>query len=179
MLLYFDSENIELDKTHNINFDYNEMEIQNRYKDNEFIEGNWNIDFEIDGKKLAKEMKVIELNKEVEFEYKNNLLKVKLEELRVTPMSIRLHYTYDLGLFEKATNESEHLDFKFYDENNKEINTVSQGGGGNEQGEMEMSTMWMIDREVSKIKVVPMIKKYSFFGIDKKFEESAIEIDIK
>ena len=174
-----ETQDMDFNKVYKIKLKVDQMIAQIPKKEHEIIDGNWDIEFEIDGKKLLEELKITDIDKTIGFEYKGEKLEVHLGKFRVSPMSMTLDYSYDLGLFQKATNDNEHLGFKFYDENNKEIDFVSQGGGGNGKNVMEMSTMWMIDRDISKIKIIPMIEKYSFFGNDKKFEESAIEIDIK
>ncbi|MGL4656544.1 MAG: DUF4179 domain-containing protein [Sarcina sp.] len=153
----------------------------------EKIEGNWNMEFKIDGAELAKERKVIEVNKDATAIKDDKELKVTIEELVVTPISMGLKTSVNKELEEVLSygekNEMYSLGFDFYDQDGKKINFYGNGAGPTEDG-YETYEKWMIDREVTRIEVVPKLTYYNKYGYhntfkDIKFEDQAIEIDIK
>ena len=176
-----ETQDMDFNKVYKIKLKVDQIIAQIPKKEHEIIDGNWDIEFEIDGKKLLEELKITDIDKTIGFEYKGEKLEVHLGEFRVSPMSMTLDYTYDQELFEKLINKDENLALDFYDENNEMISFNSQGGGGNGKGQTELSTKWMIDREidVSKIKVVPVIEKYNRVGRSLKAEGTPEELNIK
>lgn len=171
MLLKLDMKNVDLNKVYDIKLEINTMETQPDYKDHEFIAGNWILEFKVDGNAMSKEMRIIEINKDIDLEYKGMKIPVTIDELRISPISIRLKYKEDP--IERMENNM-YLDFKFLDENDKTIDFISQGG--NLDG---LSYKYIIDREIHKIKVVPIIIKYNrLWNTKKEFKDKAIEITI-
>lgn len=169
ILLTVDMENSDLDEIYDVKLSIDNMEAQLGSKKNENIEGKWNIDFQINGKEMLDEIKVIDVNKPIELEYKNDIISIDVNQIRITPASIRFKYEYNGG---KERNIS--LGFEFVDENNNEIEFVSQGG--NEKG---FSYKYMINKDIKTVKAIPIIYEHNILG-DKmeKFEDKAIEIEI-
>lgn len=139
------------------------MEIQYPYKGKEEVQGDWRMKFNLNTKKMRENMKVIKLDKDLNLKHKNKEMNIKVEDLRITPLSMRLSFSGGI------------IGFEFYDENNKKINFISQGGS-----DEDFSYKWIIDREISKMKVVPfIIDEKDGFKPEKRFEDLAFEIDIR
>ncbi|MGL4848876.1 MAG: DUF4179 domain-containing protein [Clostridium sp.] len=136
------------------------MDIQYPYKEKEEIKGDWSVKFKIDTKKVKEDTRSIKIDRNLKLKDGKKEIEVKINDLRITPLSMRLRY------------EGNRMDFKFYDEKDKEIEFTSEGGGS----ESGLSYEWIRDREIKKIKVVPFIKNK--LGIEKKFEEATFEINI-
>lgn len=170
ILLTADMENSKLDEIYDVKLSIDNMEAQLGVNKNENIEGKWNIDFQMNGKEMLDEIKVIDINKQIELEYKKDKISIDANQMRITPASMRFKYEYK-GV--KAGDMS--LEFEFVDENNNEIEFISQGG--NETG---FSYKYMIGRDITKVKAIPVIREFNLLG-DKveKFEDKAIEIEIK
>lgn len=150
------------------------------------IAGNWDMEFKVDGAKIAKEIQTVEVNKEIELTRDDKTYKVNISEFRKSPMSITMDYQITEGfddiLNERIEDTHYEIGFRFYDQNGKKIDFSSQGGGGN--GEIfEGGEKWIIDREVTKIKVVPTMiycgKRYYNPIKDIKFEDLAFEVEFK
>ena len=170
ILLTVDMENSDLDEIYDVKLSIDNMEAQLGAKKNENIEGKWNIDFQINGKEMLDEVKVIDINKQIELEYENDIMSIDVNQIRITPASMRFKYEYNNGGKERDIN----LGFEFIDENNNKIEFVSQGG--NEKG---FSYKYMINKDIKTVKAIPIIYEHNILG-DKieKFEDKAIEIEI-
>ena len=118
-------------------------------------------------------MNIIEVNERIEIEYRGEKIPVIIEELRVSPISMRVKYKSDETW---PLDWNYNLEFEFLDETNKKVYFTSMGGSL-EQG---MSYKYIIDREINKLKVTPIIRKYSkFWSTKKEFKDKGIEINIK
>ena len=153
----------------------------------EKVLGNWDIEFQIDGSKIAKEVKSVEVNKEIEFVRDGKKRVVNISEFRKSPISITMDYQIIEGfndvLDEREEEESYEIGFRYYDQNGEKLDFVPQGGGG--AGDIfETGDRWIIDREITKIKVVPIMIHYSKGGYNNvfkniKLKDQAFEIEIK
>lgn len=172
MLLRLDMQNNNLNEIYDIKMNIVTMEAQSNNAESEYIEGNWELAFKVDGNEIAKDMKIININEEIELDYKDMKIALAIDELRISPASMSLKYRANgVELMENNLN----VEFKFTDENNEKIEFISQGGSN--EG---MSYKYMIDRDIEKIKVVPVIVKHTMLSqSEKKFEDKAIEIDLK
>ncbi|MGL5575462.1 MAG: DUF4179 domain-containing protein [Sarcina sp.] len=151
------------------------------------IVGNWDMGFKVDGSKLEKETKVVEVNKEIELTRDDKTYKVNISEFRKSPISITMDYTITEGfediLNDRIKDKNYEIGFKFYDQNGKRIDFSSQGGGG--IGNVyKSSEKWIIDREITKIEVVPTMiywvkNKYHNPFKNIKFEDLAFEIEFE
>lgn len=166
MLLKLDMNNNDLGEIYDIKINIDTMETQPNYKKNEYIKGNWNLDFKVDGNEILKEIKVIDINKKIEIENKGEAVSILVEELRISPFSMRLKY---------KTNSLSEIGFKFTDENGKEIEFISQGGSN--EG---LSYKYIIERDFEKIKITPTISDYGIISTKTtEFENKTIELQIK
>lgn len=170
MLLTLDVESPTLSDIYDIKLQIDSMEVQIPYKEHEFIQGNWNLDFRVNGDEITKDSRIVDVNETMEIEYKDIKIPLEIQELRITPISMRLKYKVG----SEAWLNNMHIEFDFYDENNKKIDFVSQGGS-----DSGMSYKYMIDRDKSSIKVVPKIVRYNrFINKTVKFKDKAIIINI-
>ena len=153
----------KLDDNVEVRIGTDKMVVQYPYKDKREVNGDWSIKFNLNTEKMREDMKVIKLDKDLKLKYKNKEMNVKIEDLRITPLSMRLNLSGGV------------IGFEIYDENNKKIDFISQG-----DSDEDFSYKWIIDREIRKIKVVPfIIDEKDGFKPEKKFEDLAFEIDIR
>ncbi len=59
----------------------------------EFIKGNWEFNFTVNGKKIMGETKVFDINKEISIDDEDFKALINIEQLRVSPISVKLSYT--------------------------------------------------------------------------------------
>ncbi|MGL4761092.1 MAG: DUF4179 domain-containing protein [Sarcina sp.] len=178
----------DLDRVYDIKIDANEMMFQGNKEGGHYekIEGNWDMEFKVDGAELAKKMEIIEVNKTAEVTRDGKKAMITVEEIRKSPISISMKYKIEGQLDEiyqgKDDSEMYAFELKFYDQNNKKIDFRSHGGSGLTD-RFEGSEKWMIDKEVTKIKIVPFIAYYKDGNSnplkDITFEDEAIEIEVK
>lgn len=179
----------DLNKVYDIKLDANEMMFQGSKIGGHYekIAGNWDMEFQVDGAELAKKMEVIEVNKKAELTRNDKKATITIDEVRKTPISMSVEYTID-GDWDQITECKDDsnmysIEFKFYDQNNKRIEFSGKGGSGTFDGLYKGSEKWMIDKDVTKIKVVPFLAYYE--GGESKalkdivFEDQAIEIEVK
>ena len=172
MLLTVDMENNDLNEIYDVSLGLNTMEVQIPYKEHEFIDGEWALNFQVDGSKIANEVRVIDINKEIEIEYKDMKFPIVIEELRISPVSIKFKYNVDIPF--SITKAGKRLDFDLLDQDGEKIESHSGRGRGD-----SFMEKYVINKDISKIKIVPKIAKYNrFWKNEKVFEGKAIEIDI-
>ncbi|MGL5415324.1 MAG: DUF4179 domain-containing protein [Clostridium sp.] len=153
----------KLDDNIEVRIGTDKMVVQYPYKDKTEVNGDWSVKFNLNTKKLHQDMNVIRLDKDLKLKHKNKEMNIKIEDLRITPLSMRLNLSGGI------------IGFEIYDENNKKIDFISQGGS-----DEEFSYKWIIDREIRKVKVVPfIINEKDGFKPEKRFEDLAFEIDIR
>lgn len=172
ILLVVDMKDMDLKNNYDIKLGIREMETQVKNDGNELIKGKWDLEFEIDGAKQANSIKTIDINKNIEIDYKGNKILVEVEKLVVSPISMSLKYKSDEEWLQMSNYD---LGFEFLDDDNKKLD-ASNKGGDIQDG---MSYKYMIDREIKKLTVIPVIVEYNkVFGQKKEFEDKAIEINI-
>ena len=155
MLLTVDMKKNNLNKIYDVRLEINTMEIQIPYKEHEFINGEWILNFQVDGNEMADEVRVIDINKQIEIEYKDIKLPIIIEELRISPVSIKFKYKGD---YRYNIKNGISLDFDLLDEDGNEIK--SGRGGGNADG---ITQKYIIDKKINKINIIPKIVKYNRF----------------
>lgn len=168
------TQKLDLGEKYNINLKINEMMVQIPKKEPILVEGDWSVDFELDTKKLAEEIKYFEPNNKIEFEYKDDIRVVTIDKITTSPISINIDYSYNSQVFEKGLDDEEVLELEFYDEKNNKLDFVSQGGGGDDNGMIHLSYKLLLESpdaiDVNKITIRPTIKKWNRFGSSTKFE---------
>ncbi|MGL4452827.1 MAG: DUF4179 domain-containing protein [Sarcina sp.] len=189
ILFDFSPEDIETsDGIYDISLKIPEMTFQKYTKGGEYekIDGNWNVDFEVDGNKLAQEIETIEVNKDMKINKDDKVATIKVTDIKKSPVSILVEYEIDKGMYEfndgVEDDENYNIEFEFYDGNNKKIDFRGQGGSGT-LDVYKGSEKWMIDRDIITIKIVPVIRYYKNGNHvpikDKVFKDQAIEMNIE
>lgn len=156
MLLSVGIADVDNKGDYEINLSVNKMLAQLGFFKEVEIEGNWNIDFVVNGDEIKADMLVHDINEEINIQNDGIDYKINLEELRVTPLSMRLHYNYN-----RISEGNKGVVLKVLDENGKEVDFIS--GGGNDEGSLYR---YIIDREIKEITIIPGIAKYGKLDTD-------------
>lgn len=175
-LATFGIENLDLSKNYKMNIVCTKMEVQIPYKERIFIEGNWPLNFEIDGKALSNELKIIPINKMQTIKYKNQNYEISIKEIRISPLSWRLKYNIDMSKI--VIDGNQNLDFKILDEKDNVIKFFS-GGGSDDRGFSYEYVPKENQAIPKKIKIIPQIVERGFLK-DKivNFKENMVEVDL-
>lgn len=180
-------ENLNPDKDYNIKVVFDEVRIHKvglipRIIDDEFefIKGNWSFEFEVNGKKIAGETKVFNINKEIAIDDENFKALVNIKQLRVSPISVRLTYTV------KSDKEYKNRDLhiELLDQNGEFINVGGGGSGDGTYMEYELEGNLENKQELKSIKILP----YQYYTEKNssnpkyhhriEYEDKAINIDL-
>ncbi|MGL4913114.1 MAG: DUF4179 domain-containing protein [Romboutsia sp.] len=151
----------------------------------EFIKGNWEFDFRVNGKKIMGETQVYNINKEINIDEKDFKALVNIKQLRVSPISVSLTYTTKMG--KEYEFENRDLMIELLDQDGNFINMGGGGGGNEEQTYMEMKYEGNLEanQKVENIKILPL-QYYREKNSDNpkyhhriEYEDKAININLK
>ena len=87
-------ENLDKDKDYNVKIVFGKIETMKMDVDKNFgksITGNWEFNFTINTKEMAKKIKVYNIDEEIEIKDKNKTTLLKFKELRISPLYARLY----------------------------------------------------------------------------------------
>ncbi len=121
----------------------------------EFIKGNWEFNFTVNGKKIMGETKVFDINKEISIDDEDFKALINIEQLRVSPISVKLSYTSKMG--EGYSFENRDIEIELLDQNGKSINC----GGSGRYNEDETYMLNVLEgnlednQELKSIKILP------------------------
>lgn len=184
-------ENIDPDKEYDIKIVFDQVGVQKRglipkitNSQFEFIKGNWEFNFKINGKKIMGETKVYNINKEIEIDDENFKALINIKQLRVSPISVKLTYTTKMG--KEYEFENRDINIELLDQDGDIINAGGGGGGNEEQTYMEWNLEGNLenDKKLESIKILPY-QYYRENGSKNpkkhhtiKYEEQSITIDL-
>lgn len=185
-------DNIDKDKEYDIKVVFDQVGVQKRgiipkITDSqfEFIEGNWEFEFKVNGKKIMGETQVYNIDKEIEIDDEDFKASINIKQLRVSPISVKLTYTTKLGEEYEFGNRDIHIEL--LDQDGNIINAGGGGGGNEEQTEMEWHLEGNLenDQMPKSIKILP----YQYYRENSsdnpkyhhriEYENNAITIDLK
>ncbi|MDZ4992275.1 DUF4179 domain-containing protein [Clostridium perfringens] len=183
IIMNFDMANVDLEKDYNIKFNVNDMIINEWFKGEKVVKGNWTLDNNFNGKKLIEKVEVINIDKTMSIE-KYGHVDYVLTEVRKTPASLVVKYNSKepLGIIEEG-EKHRYIELEFYDENGGKLDFLSKGGNS----EKGLSYEYKGDKELTKIKVVPVLyeernKLFKLIGMgfkSTKLTEEGVYIDLK
>lgn len=155
-------DNIDTNKDYNIKVVFDEVGVQKNgliprvIKDEfEFIKGNWEFEFNVNGAKIMGETKVYDINKEINIDDEDFKALINIKQLRVSPISVKLTYTTKMG--KEYDFENRDIEIELLDQNGNYI-SVGAGGGGNEEEtymEMQLEGNLENNEELESIKILP------------------------
>lgn len=149
-----DTSKIDLKKVHNFKVEFDTVFIDNT---KEIINGKWQFKFNADGKAISQKVISIPIQKKVLLEKD---LQLNVEELRITPISMRL-------FFNQGKVHGKWVSFKAIDNDGTEI----EGSTWALSDEGEGKQNFILKSETKKIKLVPMIDKVPQY-------DKSIDIDL-
>lgn len=164
---------IEGNKDYDLKIIFNEM---HNYRNEEFeaIRGNWEFNTIINASNILNDTKVHKINKTFKIDenvYKGNFI---IEEIRVSPVSVKIKYNYDLYT-ELSVNKRREPVLIAKDENNNELIHGPGTGGELIDGNLYIGDEFELKGNEKKISVIPCIY------IDdnpKIFKDAIVYIDI-
>lgn len=155
-------DNLDPNKDYDVKVVFDEVGVQKyglipRVMDDqfEFIKGNWEFNFTVNGKKIMGETKVFDINKEISIDDEDFKALINIEQLRVSPISVKLSYTSKMG--EGYSFENRDIEIELLDQNGKSINC----GGSGRYNEDETYMLNVLEgnlednQELKSIKILP------------------------
>lgn len=92
-----------------VKIDFNELMLMTKTKTvAETIKGSWNFQFSSSREKLAANTKTISLNKEVKVNSGEITKKVKLNDIKITPLAVSIEYLNDVAINGKKINANDY-----------------------------------------------------------------------
>lgn len=185
-------DNIDPNKDYNIKVIFDEIGVQKiglipRVIDDEFefIKGNWEFEFTINGKNIIGQTKSYNIDKEINIEDEDFKALVNIKSLRVSPVSVKLDYDVKMGKGYEFDNKE--IEIELLDQNGNIINVGGGGGGNKDQTYMEMSIEGRLENseKLESIKILPYQyyreknsdnPKYHHIN---KYYDKAITVDLK
>ncbi|MDZ5254284.1 DUF4179 domain-containing protein [Clostridium sp. LIBA-8841] len=153
VIMHFDMTGADLEKDYNIKFNVDDMVLNERFKDEKFVKGNWTLDADFNGKKLKEKVEVINIDKTMNIE-KYGHVDYVLTEIRKTPASTVIKYDYkEPSEIIEEGEKHRYIELEFYDENGKKLDFLSKGGSC----EKGFSYEYKGNKELNRIKVVPVL----------------------
>lgn len=155
-------DNIDTNKDYNIKVVFDEVGVQKNgliprvIKDEfEFIKGNWEFEFNVNGAKIMGETKVYDINKEINIDDEDFKALINIKQLRVSPISVKLTYTTKMG--KEYDFENRDIEIELLDQNGNYISAGAGGGGNEEETYMEMQLEGNLENneELESIKILP------------------------
>lgn len=121
----------------------------------EFIKGNWEFNFTVNGKKIMGETKVFDINKEISIDDEDFKALINIKQLRVSPISVKLSYTSKIGKGYRFENRD--IEIELLDQNGKSINCGGSGRYNEDETYMENVLEGNLEdnQELKSIKILP------------------------
>ncbi|MEM4995634.1 DUF4179 domain-containing protein [Priestia sp. SB1] len=119
------------------------------------IKGNWTVHTSVNGSKIIADTKVYPLNKEIPISEKGIEGVLSIKEVRVSPVSIKMHYTFTSnGSIRGGTDVG--VDIK--DQNGR--NLSESGSGGGTDTVIEMDGEYRNDKDVTMLRFIPYVSDH-------------------
>ena len=157
-------DNIDPNKDYNIKVVFDEVGIHKvglipRVIDDEFefIKGKWEFKFTVNGKNIMREIKVYNINKEINIDDEDLKAKIYIKQLRVSPVSVKL--TYTMNIEEGYQLNDKNIYIELLDQHGNHIN-IGGGSSENEDGSLiEGSLEGNLEnnKKLESIKILPYI----------------------
>ncbi|MBY0004034.1 DUF4179 domain-containing protein [Priestia aryabhattai] len=120
------------------------------------IKGNWTVHTSVNGSKIIADTKVYPLNKEIPISEKGIEGVLSIKEVRVSPVSIKMHYTFTSsnGSIRGGTD----IGVKIKDQNGRDLSESGSGGGTDTV--LERDDEYRNDKGVVMLRFVPYVSDY-------------------
>ncbi|NGY91898.1 DUF4179 domain-containing protein [Bacillus megaterium] len=120
------------------------------------IKGNWTVHTSVNGSKIIADTKVYPLNKEIPISEKGIEGVLSIKEVRVSPVSIKMHYTFTSSNGSIRGGTDVGVDIK--DQNGR--NLSESGSGGGTDTVIEMDGEYRNDKDVTMLRFIPYVSEH-------------------
>ncbi|MGG2087275.1 DUF4179 domain-containing protein [Priestia aryabhattai] len=120
------------------------------------IKGNWTVHTSVNGSKIIADTKVYPLNKEIPINEKGIEGVLSIKEVRVSPVSIKLHYTFTASKGNAQFGTQVGVTIK--DQNGRNLSESGSGGGTDKV--LEMDEEYRNDKDVTMLRFIPYVGDY-------------------
>ncbi|MGC3791768.1 DUF4179 domain-containing protein [Priestia aryabhattai] len=120
------------------------------------IKGNWTVHTSVNGSKIIADTKVYPLNKEIPISEKGIEGVLSIKEVRVSPVSIKMHYTFTSSNGSIRGGTDVGADIK--DQNGR--NLSESGSGGGTDTVIEMDGEYRNDKDVTMLRFIPYVSDH-------------------
>lgn len=120
------------------------------------IKGNWTVHTSVNGSKIIADTKVYPLNKEIPINEKGIEGVLSIKEVRVSPVSIKMHYTFTSsnGSIRGGTD----IGVKIKDQNGRDLSESGSGGGTDTV--LERDGEYRNDKDVTMLRFIPYVSDH-------------------
>lgn len=144
--------NIYDNKIYDIEIEFNSIDYRPEDDEPLWFKGNWKFKTKIDATNIMKEIKVEKINKDIKIKEENYKGTLTIEEIRVSPVSVKVKYKFKS---DSNTNYTYQPDLVAIDENGKEYSLAYSGTG--EGGTMYFNGEFIRPKDTKEFKLVPVI----------------------
>lgn len=120
------------------------------------IKGNWMVHTSVNGSKIIADTKVYPLNKEIPINENGIEGVLSIKEVRVSPVSIKLHYTFTAST--GSINDGTNVGVKIKDQNGRDLSESGSGGGTDKV--LEMDGEYRNDKDVIMLRFIPYVSDH-------------------
>ncbi|WP_394553983.1 DUF4179 domain-containing protein [Priestia aryabhattai] len=120
------------------------------------IKGNWTVHTSVNGSTIIADTKVYPLNKEIPISEKGIEGVLSIKEVRVSPVSIKMHYTFTASNGSIRGGMDVGVDIK--DQNGR--NLSESGSGGGTDTVIEMDGEYRNDKDVTMLRFIPYVSDH-------------------
>ncbi|AUO10402.1 DUF4179 domain-containing protein [Priestia megaterium] len=120
------------------------------------IKGNWTVHTSVNGSKIIADTKVYPLNKEIPINENGIEGVLSIKEVRVSPVSIKMHYTFTASKGSIRGGMDVGVDIK--DQNGRNLSESGSGGGTDKM--LEMDGEYRNDKDVIMLRFIPYVSDH-------------------
>ncbi|MBO3446119.1 DUF4179 domain-containing protein [Clostridium sp. CCUG 7971] len=170
-------DNIEPNKDYDLNISFDEVDYQNKFKDNPYKEpivGKWEFNTKINASNILKDTKVYKVNKKVKIDKKVYKGELTIEEVRVSPVSVKIKYNYDL-YNEISVERRRDPGLIAKNQDGEELESGNGTGGELKNKKWYIGGEFELEGNEKSITIIPRVY---VDGKPKVFEEGIVKIEI-
>ncbi|WP_338753179.1 DUF4179 domain-containing protein [Bacillus sp. FJAT-52991] len=168
------------DKDYDVNIAFNTMEYEKKsgvhsgkYSDSfGQIKGNWAFQTTVNGGNIKSDTDVYYVDKEINIKEKDVEGILKIEEVRVSPVSLKVHYTFE---YTKGNQMETNIDLRVEDEKGRLLTGSGTGGGTDTLSTMDIDIP--LEDDIKQIKITPSLFDYERES-SKDLKDQAFEVKL-
>ncbi|PAQ13173.1 hypothetical protein CD798_16505 [Bacillaceae bacterium SAOS 7] len=169
------------DKDYDVNITFNTMEYEKKngvhsgkYSDSfGQIKGNWTFQTTVNGKNIKSDTDVYYVDKEINIKEKDVEGVLKIEEVRVSPISLKIHYTFE---YTKGSQMETNVDLLIENEKGRRLTGSATGTGTDTLSTMDIDIP--LEDDIKQIKITPTLSDYESES-SKDLKDKAFEVKLQ